>query len=228
MQRVHDAGGRVAQQRLHPHAGAEVAHAAVQVPLRGAPVVGAAALVVADPLAHEPRAHEEHRGGGDVEGPVDGVRDVDERLPRDRGVVGPLGDPRHDARHQRAERDEHADDEDELVRLGQLQSTHERPFDGTRESYRGLAAAGRYPTVFSVFLAQAAGEAGEQLLRESGQLEELVERALAELRRVPSALRRSRSRSGGPGRAAPGRRRRRPARGWRPGARGARPAPGRR
>ena len=84
MQRVHEAGGRVAQQRLHPHAGAEVAHAPVEVALGGAAVVGRAPLVVADPQAHQPRADEQHHRGGDVERPVDGVGDVAERLAGDR------------------------------------------------------------------------------------------------------------------------------------------------
>ena len=54
---VHDPGGGVAQQRLHPDAGAEVARGgACTLLLRGAPVVGRAALVVPDPQRHEPRA----------------------------------------------------------------------------------------------------------------------------------------------------------------------------
>ena len=53
-ERVHDARGRVAQQRAHPHAGAEVAHAPVHVALVRAPVVGLAALVVAHPQRDEP------------------------------------------------------------------------------------------------------------------------------------------------------------------------------
>ena len=108
-ERVHEPGGRVAQQRLHPHAGAEVAHAAVHVALGGAAVVGRAALVVAHPQAHQPRADEQHDRGGGVEGPVDGVGDVDERLARDRRVVVPLGDagercPRRACRARRARR----------------------------------------------------------------------------------------------------------------------------
>ncbi len=47
-ERVHDAGGRVPQQRLHPHRGAEVLHASLGVLLRGATVVGLAAFVVAN------------------------------------------------------------------------------------------------------------------------------------------------------------------------------------
>ena len=62
-ERVHDAGGGVAQQRLHPDAGPEVAHAAVEVALGGAAVVGRAALVVADPQADQPRADEQHDRG---------------------------------------------------------------------------------------------------------------------------------------------------------------------
>ena len=87
--RVHQAGGRVAQQRLHPHAGAEVAHAPVDVALVRATVVGRAPLVVLDPLADEPRADEQHDRDGDVEDPVDRVGDVAERLARDRRVVAP-------------------------------------------------------------------------------------------------------------------------------------------
>ena len=117
--RVHEAGRRVAQQRLHPHAGAEVLHALVEVALGGAAVVGRAPLVVLHPLAHQPRADEQHDRGGDVEGPVDGVGDAAERLARDRRVVVPLGDLRGDARGQRAERDEDADDQHQLVRLRQ-------------------------------------------------------------------------------------------------------------
>ena len=124
--RVHDAGRRVAQQGLHPHAGPEVLHAPVEVALGGAAVVGRAPLVVLDPLAHQPRADEQHDRRGDVEGPVDGVGDAAEGLTRDDRVVLPLGDPRCDARGERAERDEDADDEHQVVRLRQRKALHER------------------------------------------------------------------------------------------------------
>ena len=123
-ERVHDPGRGVAEQGLHPHAGAEVAHAPVEVLLGGAPVVGRAALVVADPQAHQPRADEQHRGRGHVERPVDRVGHVDERLPRDARVIAPLGEPGHVPRDEREDGDQRADDEDELVRLGPLESTH--------------------------------------------------------------------------------------------------------
>ena len=86
-ERVHEAGGRVAQQRLHPHAGPEVLHAPVEVALGGAAVVGRAPLVVLDPLADQPRADEQHDRGGHVERPVHGVGDAAERLARDRASV---------------------------------------------------------------------------------------------------------------------------------------------
>ena len=103
-ERVHDAGRRVAQQRAHPDALAEVAHAPVDVALVGAPVVRLAPLVVADPERHEPRDEEEPGGDREVERDLERGRDVDEDLTRDPRVVVPSGDLRGDARCQRAER----------------------------------------------------------------------------------------------------------------------------
>ena len=98
---------------------------AVQVALGGAAVVGRAPLVVADPLADQPRADEQHDRGGRVERPVHGVGHAAERLAGDarsvsvhsviRGAMPDASVP---------ERDQHADDEDELVRLRQLQALH--------------------------------------------------------------------------------------------------------
>ena len=48
---VHDARGRIAQQRLHPHAGAEVGEAALGVLAVGAAVVGCAAARSCGPAA---------------------------------------------------------------------------------------------------------------------------------------------------------------------------------
>ena len=61
-ERVHDAGGGIAQQRAHPDALAEVAQAPVDVALGGPPVVRLAPLVVADPQRDQPRAAQQREG----------------------------------------------------------------------------------------------------------------------------------------------------------------------
>ena len=54
-------GRGVAQQRLHPHAARKSRGAALDVLAVRAPVVGPAALVVADAQRREPRDDEQHR-----------------------------------------------------------------------------------------------------------------------------------------------------------------------
>ena len=91
---VHDPGGGVAQQRLHPHAGAEVVEAALRVLAGGAAVVGAAALVVADPQRREPRDDQQHRRDRGVERDLERGRHVDEDRALDRRRVVPVRDRR--------------------------------------------------------------------------------------------------------------------------------------
>jgi hypothetical protein len=123
-ERVHRTGSRVAQQRLHPHAGAEVLEPLLHVALVRAAVVGRAALVVAHPQGDQPRRHEEHDAGGRVEGPVERVGDAAEDLAGDGRVVVPTGQPGDDTRRDRAQRGEHTDAEDQLMRLGTWWSPH--------------------------------------------------------------------------------------------------------
>jgi hypothetical protein len=113
--RVHGAGGGVAEQRLHPHAAAEVTQAAFEVLLRRAAIVGCAALVVPEPERHEVAAQEQHHRDRDVERPIDRVGDVEEDLTLDVRSVVPLREARHDAGGERPERHEHTYDQDEVV-----------------------------------------------------------------------------------------------------------------
>ena len=84
---VHDPGRGVAQQCLHPDAGAEVGEAALGVLAVRAPVVGRAALVVADAQRREPRDDEQHHRDRRVERDLQRGRDVGEHLALDRRVV---------------------------------------------------------------------------------------------------------------------------------------------
>ena len=126
--RVHDAGRRVPEQRAHPDAAAEVAHAPVDVAAVGAAVVGLAPLVVADPQRREPGGDEQPGRHHHVERDLEPGRDVDEHLAGDRRVVVPARDLRGEARGERAEGGEHADDEHDLVWLGD----HAAPVHGAQ------------------------------------------------------------------------------------------------
>ena len=89
-QRVHDAGGRVAQQRLHVDAGAEVLEAPLDVLGGGGPVVGRAPLPVLHPLGEQHRAVDDEHRDDRVEGELQRARDAAEDLALDRRVVVPL------------------------------------------------------------------------------------------------------------------------------------------
>ena len=65
--RVHDARCGVSQQRLHVHAGAEVAEAPPDVLRGGGASIGCASLVVADTLPEEESGGDDEQRGDDVE-----------------------------------------------------------------------------------------------------------------------------------------------------------------
>ena len=93
----------------------------------------------------------------------------------------PLGDPRSDARGQRAERDQHADDEDELVRLRQLARTAEllHAAVATADFESGCDAVR-----VGVGLARRRARPASSFFEKPGCVEQRVERALAELREL--------------------------------------------
>ena len=141
---------------------------------------GCAPLVVPDPQRRRAtRRRTASTATVDVEGAVERVGDVDER-PRARSasrratrvIAGQMPEA---SVH---ERDEHADDEDELMRLGR--SAHRRgTYIARFGATTGARTCDRY--VCSVGLAEAVGHAGEQLAREAGHLvDEAGELALAE------------------------------------------------
>ncbi len=96
--RVHQPGGRIAQQRAHVDAGAVVAEAALGVLRRGQPARRRLApLPVLHPVGEAERAPRDHHRDDRVEGQLERAGDVDEDLAVDRAVLVPLRDQRHDA-----------------------------------------------------------------------------------------------------------------------------------
>ena len=114
-QRVHDAGHGVPQQGLHVDAGAEVAHAPLDVPGGGRPVVGGAPLPVPHPEGEEHGAVDQQGRDHRVEGDLQGVRDVPEHLPVDRRLLLEAGEAGGDAGADREEGDGDAEADDELL-----------------------------------------------------------------------------------------------------------------
>ena len=118
--RVHQAGGRVAQQGAHVHTGAEVGEATLHVLRRGAAAVGGAALPVLHPVGEGERApHQQHRDDR-VEGHLQRAGDAVEHLTSDVAGAVPLGELRHDARDEREHAHEASDGDDELMGLDAL------------------------------------------------------------------------------------------------------------
>ena len=113
--RVHQPGGRVAQQRAHVGAGAEVGEAPLRVLGRGAAAIGAAALPVPHPLRERPGTPDDHHRDHRVEGDLEWPRDAREDLAGHLGVAVPLGDQRHDAGQHGERGDGDADAQDELM-----------------------------------------------------------------------------------------------------------------
>ena len=114
---MHDAGGGVAQQRLHPHPGPEVLEAILGVGLGGAAVVGLAPLPVPDPVGGQLAHHHGGDGHRHVEQNLDGGGDVAEDLPADGGFVVPPDDGGGDAGGAEDDPGAHAGGQHDLVGL---------------------------------------------------------------------------------------------------------------
>ena len=117
-ERVHEARGGIAQQRLHPHAVAVALRALLDVLARRAAVVGEAAFVVLDAQRREPRDDEQHRGDGAVERDLHRGGDVDEDLALHVRVVVPARDRGHDPARDHEHEHRNADAENDLMSLG--------------------------------------------------------------------------------------------------------------
>ncbi len=111
-ERVHDAGGGVAQQRLHVDAGAEVGQAALHVLRRGGPVVGLAPLPVARAVREQHGAVEQRDRHHDVEDDLEHARHAAEDLAGHGAVVVPLREGGEDAGAHRDERQREAEPDD--------------------------------------------------------------------------------------------------------------------
>lgn len=115
--RVHKARTAVAQQRAHVDPGAEVGEPALHVLGGRAPVVGRAALPVADAVGETQRAPDEHHRDDGVERNLQRTRNAAEHLAVHGRLVLPAGDGRQDARHQRERADAATEDDRQLVGL---------------------------------------------------------------------------------------------------------------
>ena len=114
--RVHDARGGVAEQRLHVHAGTEVAEAPSDVLARRRATVGRAALVVAHPLPEQHSRADDQQRGDDVEREPQRARDATEHLARHDRVVVELEHDAGDARDDRDQREADPDREHDVRR----------------------------------------------------------------------------------------------------------------
>ena len=121
--RVHQTGRGIAEQRLHPHAGAVVLGPLLDVLLVRAAVVGLAALVVAHAQRREPRDDEQHRRDDEVEDDLHRLRHVDEDFALHVGVVAPMRDRGQQAAREHEEEHQHAQRKNNLMRT---RSSHQR------------------------------------------------------------------------------------------------------
>ena len=80
---MHHPGGRFPQQGSHVHAGAEVGEAPFGVTTGGGPIIGGAPTPVSDPIGEQHRAIDDEHRDDDVEGELEGPRDVAEHLTGD-------------------------------------------------------------------------------------------------------------------------------------------------
>ncbi|CAB4596781.1 unannotated protein [freshwater metagenome] len=116
-QRVHEAGGRIAQQGAHVHTGAEVGEATLRVGRGGATAIGCTALPVADAIGETQRSPQHEDGDDRVEGQLQRAGDSTEHLAVDGRVTLPSGDEGQHARHHDEHRHERTDGDRELVGL---------------------------------------------------------------------------------------------------------------
>ena len=116
-QRVHDAGDRVAKQRLHKDTCSVVLESAFCVFASSGSPIRSAAFPIPNTLCEIPRPEDEQHWDNDIEGELDAAWDVPEHLAVDGRVVVELKRRGGDTRKNGDRREGDADSQNQVVRL---------------------------------------------------------------------------------------------------------------